>query len=128
MTVRKIPDVIKEVARKLRKDLTEVEVILWDKLRDRKLNWIKFLRQYPIYVYTEYFWLDRYIIPDFVCKSKKIVIELDWWIHDLKDVYLLDREKEKLLINNWYKVLRFKNQMVKNNLDLVINEIVALLS
>jgi very-short-patch-repair endonuclease len=38
MTVRVIPGIIKETARKLRQDMTEVEVILWEKLRDRRLS------------------------------------------------------------------------------------------
>jgi very-short-patch-repair endonuclease len=105
--------------------MTEVEVILWEKLRDRRLSWKKFLRQYPIYVYTENSWLDRYIIPDFVCKNEKLIIELDWSVHDLEEVYLLDIEKEQLLKNNWYKVLRFKNEEIHNFPQTVIEKIVA---
>ena len=125
MTIKIISGIIKETARKLRHDMTEVEVILWEKLRDRRLSWKKFLRQCPIYVYTENSWLDRYIIPDFVCKNEKLIIELDWSVHDLEEVYLLDIEKEKLLKNNWYKVLRFKNEEIHNSLQTVIEKIVA---
>lgn len=125
MKVRKIPDIIKETWRKLRQNMTESEILLWDKLRDRKINWKKFLRQYPIFVYTENSWLDRYIIPDFVCKEEKLIIELDWSIHDLEDVFLLDIEKEKLLINNWYKILRFKNEEIHNSIKSVIEKIAA---
>ncbi len=123
MTPQKIPEIIKVTARKLRQDITEVEIILWEKLRNRKILWKKFLRQFPIYVFTENSWLDRFIIPDFVCKEYKLIIELDWSVHNLKEVLVLDIEKEKLLRKNWYKILRFKNEEVKYDLNLVLEKI-----
>jgi len=125
MTARKIPDIIKQVSRDLRKKMTKSEVVLWNKLRAKKLLWKKFLRQYPIYVYTEDYWLERFIIPDFVCKEHKLVIELDWSIHDLKEIYLLDKIKENLLISNWFKVLRFKNNEILSDLQIVLEKIWA---
>jgi len=125
MTIRKIPSIIKETWRKLRQNMTKTEILLWEKVRDRRLRWKKILRQYPIYVYTEYSGLDRYIIPDFICKEEKIIIELDWSIHDLKEIYELYREKELLLKNLWYKVLRFKNEEIINNITKVLDEIAA---
>ena len=122
-----IPDIIKETSRKLRQDMTEVEKILWKKLRAKNL-WMKFYRQRPIKVMTENSWLDRYVIPDFYSPNNKIIIELDWSIHNLKDVYLLDLEKEKLLENLWYKIIRFKNQEITENLDLVLQKISTLCS
>ena len=104
--------------------MTESEKILWHKLQNRKLLWKKFLRQFPIYVFTENSWLDRFIIPDFICKEDKLVIELDGSVHNVKDVYLLDIEKEKLLLNNWYTILRFNNEKVLNNMWKVL-EIVS---
>ena len=126
--MRKIPDVIKETWRKLRQNMTGSEKILWKELRDRKLWWKKFLRQYPIYLYTENKWFDRYIIPDFLCKEEKVIIELDWSIHDIKEVYLLDREKEKILLNIWYKIIRFKNEDICKNLKVCLNLILSSLS
>ena len=123
MTPHKIPEIIKITARKLRQEMTEVEIILWERLKNRKLSWKKFLRQFPIYVFTENSWLDRFIIPDFVCKENKLIIELDWSIHNIEEVYLLDREKEKLLIQNWYKILRFENGEVLSDLKNVLENI-----
>ena len=51
--MKKIPKIIIEISRKLRKEMTEVEKILRDKLKSKQLKNIKFLRQAPIYVYTE---------------------------------------------------------------------------
>ena len=123
MIPHKIPDIIKITARKLRKDMTESEKILWKELQNRKLEWKKFLRQSPVYVFTEDSWLDRYIIPDFVCKESRLVIELDWSVHELEDVYRLDREKEKLLVQNWYSILRFTNIEIMNNIANVLEKI-----
>ena len=123
MTPQKIPEIIKITARKLRQDMTEVEKVLWEELKNRKLVWKKFLRQFPIYVFTENSWLDRFVIPDFVCKEYKLIIELDWSVHNLKEVLILDIEKEKLFKKNWYKIIRFKNEEVKCNLNLVLEKI-----
>ncbi len=48
----KIPDIIKETARKLRKNMTESEIILWSFIKWWKI-WVSFLRQKSIYVFTE---------------------------------------------------------------------------
>lgn len=125
---KKIPDIIKEASRNLRKNMTESENILWTKLRAQRFKDIKILRQYPVYVYTENNWLDRFIIPDFLCNEYKLIIEIDWSIHNIKEIYELDKEKEKILRNNWYHVLRFKNDEIKNNLQNVLNDIAASLS
>jgi len=116
----KIPDIIKEITRKLRKNMTESEVILWSFIKWWKL-WVKFLRQKPIYVFTENTWLDRYIIPDFYCYDKRLILEIDWSIHNLKEVYELDIYKENLLKNMWFKIIRIKNEDIKNDINSVIN-------
>ncbi len=126
--MKAIPEVIKIASRSLRKNMTQSEEKLWDKLKARKLNGIKFWRQNPTYVYTENSWLERYVIPDFLCSEHKIIIELDWNIHDKKDIFLLDLEKEKLLLNLWYKVIRFKNEEIFQNLESVLQKISTLCS
>lgn len=118
--MKAIPDVIKIAARELRKNMTESEKILWEKLKAKKFYWIKFQRQSPIYLFTENSWLNRYIIPDFICYENKLIIELDWSIHGLKEIYNLDLAKEKILKNLWYKIIRFENQEVFKNIDIVL--------
>ena len=118
----KTPDIIKETSKKLRKNMTESEIILWSFIKWWKL-WIKFLRQKSIYVFTENSWLDRYIIPDFYCYEKKIILEIDWNIHNLKEIYELDLYKENLLKNIWFNVIRIKNEDIKNNINNVIKTI-----
>ncbi len=119
----KIPDIIKEASRKLRKNMTKSEEILWDKLRAKRFLWKKFLRQSPIYVFTENSWLDRFVIPDFVYFQDKLIIELDWSIHNLKEIYELDQEKERLLKNKWFNIIRFKNEEVFWDIEGVLEKI-----
>ncbi len=107
----KVPDIIKEAARNLRNNMTESEVILWSFIKRWKIG-VNFLRQKAIYVYTENSWLDRYIIPDFYCYEKKIILEVDGSIHNLKEIYELDLYKERLLKQIWYKVIRIKNEEI----------------
>jgi very-short-patch-repair endonuclease len=118
----RVPDVIKGVVKELRNNMTKSEVILWNYLKWWKL-WSNFLRQKPIYVFTENSWLDRFIIPDFYCFEKKLIIEIDWGIHNLKEIYNLDQEKEKLLKNQWFKILRITNNQINHNINTVLNQI-----
>ena len=92
------PEIIVDTSRKLRINMTRAEKVLWNELKEKKI-WYKFQRQKPLYLYTENSWLDRYIIPDFYCVSEKLIIEIDWNIHEKKEVLLLDKEKEKLIKN-----------------------------
>jgi very-short-patch-repair endonuclease len=116
------PEIIKETARKLRQNMTEAEKILWEKIRAKRL-WIKFYRQRPVMVMIENSMQDRYIIPDFYSPDNKIIIEIDWSIHDVEKIYLLDIKKEKLLKNKWYKVIRFRNEEIFENLKGVLEVI-----
>ena len=115
-------NIIKETARKLRQNMTEAEKILWDKLRAKRLSY-KFYRQKPIFVFKENSWLDRFIIADFYFPEIKLIIELDWNIHNIEETYLLDLEKEILLKNRWFKVIRFKNSEIYNDLNSVLEKI-----
>jgi cyclase len=118
----KTPEVIKSTARELRKNMTDAERILWKYIR-RDVSWSRFLRQKPLYVYTENSWLDRFIIPDFYCHEKKLIIEVDGSIHNTPEIYFLDREKELLLISQGIYVLRFQNEEIFNNIEKVIQDI-----
>ena len=118
----KIPDIIKEASKNLRNSMTKSEVILWQYIKSWKL-WVKFLRQKPIYVFSENNWLDRFLIPDFYCYEKKLIIEIDWSIHNLEEILNLDIEKEKLLNNLWYRVIRIKNEEINNNIKTVLLKI-----
>jgi len=83
------------------------------------------LRQKPIYVYTENNWLNRFIIADFYSAEKKLILEIDWSIHDIPEVEKLDEIKENLLKNLEYKVLRIKNEEILKDIKWVLEKIRA---
>jgi very-short-patch-repair endonuclease len=118
-----MPEIIKITARKLRKNMTLAEIKLWDYIRKWKILNKQFQKQKPIFVYEENSWLPRYIIADFYCPENKLIIELDWSIHEVEEVLILDKFKEELLINDWYNVVRFKNEEIFGNIEKVLEEI-----
>jgi very-short-patch-repair endonuclease len=93
-------------AKKLRKNQTPQEVIVWSRLRNRGFKNLKFRRQYPI---------GKYIV-DFICLEKKIIIELDGWQHKEEKQERYDKERSKFLEKLGFRILRFWNNDVNNNL------------
>ena len=91
----------------LRKELTPAERKLWTLIRNDQLG-VNFRRQHAIGNY----------IPDFVCIEKKLIIELDGSHHLEQQEY--DAERTKYLESEGYKVIRFWNNDVMNNIDGVI--------
>lgn len=120
--MKHIPKIIKRAAKDLRNNSTQSEVILWNYIKQEKLG-VKFLRQKPIYVYTEDTGLDRFIIADFYCHRKRLVIEIDWDIHKEEIIYELDRVKQDLLKKQNIKVLRVKNGEISNDINKVLDSI-----
>ena len=98
---------ILKIARRLRRNQTSAEYRLWQVLRAKKLNGIKFVRQHPI-IYennrNDYY----FFIPDFYCASYKLVIELDGKIHEFQRAH--DQHRELILKDRGLKVLRIKNE------------------
>jgi len=95
-------------AKKLRENATDVETILWYRLRNRQIEGFKFRRQQPI---------GKYIV-DFVCIEKMLIIELDGGQHAEQIIY--DDERTKYLSKLGYKVTRFWNNEVLTNLNGVL--------
>lgn len=91
----------------LRKELTIAERKLWAVIRNDQLG-VNFRRQHAIGIY----------IPDFVCIEKKLIIELDGSQHLEQEEY--DTERTKYLEAEGYKVIRFWNHDVINNIEGVI--------
>lgn len=95
------------IARKLRKNSTIQERMLWKILRNRQFKNLKFRRQFPI---------GEYIV-DFVCEEKRIVIELDGGQHNEFENIIKDNERTKFIESEGYKVIRFWNNDILNNLE-----------
>ncbi|MBM2817075.1 MAG: hypothetical protein HW421_3837 [Ignavibacteria bacterium] len=104
---------LKENARRLRKNLTKAEVVLWLKLKNKQLNGLQFYRQKPI---------GNYIV-DFYCSKAKLVLELDGGQHYSDEGKSLDEVRNKFLDSVGLKVLRFSNNDVMNNIEGVIKKI-----
>jgi very-short-patch-repair endonuclease len=92
---------------KLKKEMTPAEAELWKHLQGRKLG-TKFRRQHIIACY----------IPDFVALSLKLIIEIDGKIH-LKHKKK-DEERTRRLEQLGFKIIRFKNEEVENDLERVL--------
>ncbi|MEQ8757787.1 MAG: DUF559 domain-containing protein [Coleofasciculus sp. G1-WW12-02] len=103
---------IEQSARRLRQQLTPAEACLWNALRRRQLAGLKFRSQHPV---------GRFIV-DFYCPSCKLVIEVDGDIHAQQKDY--DDARTEQLQAFGYRVLRFTNEAVLNDLQAVLAHIV----
>jgi very-short-patch-repair endonuclease len=107
-----------ERARRLRKNLTDVERKLWYRLRRDQLNGLNFRRQHPVGPY----------VLDFYCPSLRIAIELDGGQHNFEPQQRRDDRRTHWLESNGIKILRFWNNDVTGNLPGVLEEIARIAS
>ena len=98
-------------ARSLRRSQTDVEQLLWQRLRNRQIFNFKFRRQYPI---------DPYVV-DFCCLDLKLIIELDGSQHFEQASY--DENRSLYLAQRGFKVIRFWNNEVIENCEGVLERI-----
>ena len=101
-----------QLSKKLRNNSTKEEIILWQSLKQKQLG-VKFRRQQPIGKY----------IADFVCFEKKIIIELDGGQHNESSNIEKDKMRDLFFNQNGFKVVRFWNNEIHQNLDGVIEKI-----
>ncbi len=102
-------------ARHLRHRQTTAEALLWRALRNRILAHWKFRRQHPI---------DRFVV-DFVCLEGKLVVELDGATHSTDQQLRQDTERTYIIEKCGYHVIRFTNAEVYENLNGVLETILA---
>ena|SRR5436190_8271151 len=98
-------------ARRMRKKPPETERFLWRLLRGRRLEQLKFRRQFPFGPY----------ILDFVCLHHRLVVEADGYWHDP----VADAERDRWLVGEGFRVLRFDNGDIVGRTELVLAAIVA---
>jgi very-short-patch-repair endonuclease len=104
------------VARELRKRMTSQEVKLWVRLRKLRSQMnLHFRRQVPI---------GNFIV-DFACLRKLIVIEVDGGQHATDTGHSADRLRDKTLVEKGFRVLRFWNSDVDENIDGVVETILS---
>lgn len=100
-------------ARELRRDLTFPERRLWNVLRRQHLAGLRFVKQVPVGPY----------IVDFVCREKRLLVEVDGDSHADRKAY--DQKRATWLISQSYQLVRVSNDDVLNNLDGVLAAIVT---
>ncbi len=105
----------RQFARKLRRNMTPAEKLLWQRLRANRLGGWHFRRQQII---------DGFIV-DFYCHQADLVIEVDGPIHLHQRA--ADQRREEVLKTKGLRVIRFKNEEIESDLDLVCKRITALL-
>ena len=96
----------------LRRDMTEAEDRLWQELRGRRLDGIKFRRQVPV---------GRFI-ADFLCADAMLIVEIDGSQHAAS---AYDRERDAELKTRGFRVLRFWNDDVLREMNSVCDTIIA---
>ncbi|WP_370178041.1 endonuclease domain-containing protein [Alteriqipengyuania sp.] len=94
-------------ARELRNDATPAVRELWKHLAKSQLG-VKFSRQMPVGPF----------FADFLCRSRKVIVELDGFSHDVQPER--DRSRDELLLREGYRVLHFSNEDVLGNAEGVI--------
>ncbi|MDP2669097.1 MAG: endonuclease domain-containing protein [bacterium] len=97
----------------LRRNIPDPENVLWQYLKNRKLNNLKFRRQFSI---------GRYV-ADFYCPALLLVIEIDGDYHTKKEIKKYDADRENFMSSLEINCLRFSNRDVEENIGSVINKI-----
>ncbi|MBZ0162960.1 MAG: DUF559 domain-containing protein [Notoacmeibacter sp.] len=115
MTHFPVPPVNRRNARKMRGDMTDAELKLWNELRAHRLMKLGFRRQMPISGY----------IADFACPEFKLIVEVDGVRHADEAALSADRKRTDAIGELGWTVLRFWNEDVLKDIDGVCNHIVA---
>ena len=106
-------------ARAMRTEMTEPETRLWLQLRAKRFDAVKFRRQKVIQDER-----NRYIV-DFAANDPKLVVELDGDTHAGRETY--DAERTRFLERKGYRVLRFSNLEVMENIDGVLTHLASVI-
>jgi len=101
-------------AKELRLNPTGAEAKLWNHLKNSQLG-VRFKAQHPI---AEF-------IADFYCHPLKLVIEVDGEIHDSEEQKRYDLMRTSILNEYGIHEIRFTNQEIEEDIDLVIMKIIA---
>ena len=101
----------KELAVRLRQNMTPAEEVLWSELRTNRHDGWHFRRQQII---------DGFVV-DFYCHAASLVIEVDGDVHEKQKEY--DHERSEVLLARGLKVIRFSNDQVMKETQSVLAEI-----
>ena len=104
-------------ARVLRRAMTEPEIILWSRLKRLRSEGFQFRRQAPF----------RGYFLDFVCFQERLVIEVGGGHHGEDAQAAHDEVRDRVLAREGFRVLRFWNSAVRQNLDGVMHSVLMAL-
>jgi very-short-patch-repair endonuclease len=103
------------MAKRLRKRMTNAEIILWSRLRSNNLEYL-FRRQHPIGPY----------VADFACIRQRIVIEVDGATHSNPRELEHDRRRNEFMKSGGWRVMRVLNTDIYHHIDAVMSAIFAI--
>lgn len=106
----KPPQGLRKHAKRLRRDSTEVEKKLWRALRNRQLAGVKFRRQFPVEDY----------VADFAAPEHRLIVELDGGQHNDEAARVWDAARTARLEQSGWRLLRFWNNEVIENIEAVV--------
>ena len=102
-----------EKAKYLRENMTVAELKLWELLRNKQVQGLRFRAQHPIDIF----------IADFYCHSLKLVIEIDGGIHLNLEQREYDIGREAGMNYLEIKIIRFTNEEIGENIEQVIRNV-----
>ncbi|HSU15946.1 endonuclease domain-containing protein [Longimicrobium sp.] len=104
-------------AREMRKASTRAEDVLWQQVRRGALDGYRFRRQHAV---------GRFVF-DLYCRARKLVVEVDGEYHDEEEQRMRDEYRTRALEQSGFKVIRFRNEEVLNDVASVLAKIAAAL-
>jgi very-short-patch-repair endonuclease len=104
---------LKKLSRKLRKESTLSEVLLWQRIKRRQIKEYQFSRQKPI---------GNYIV-DFYCSKLRLAIEIDGRSHEHKTAE--DKVRQERIERMGIRFLRFQDRAIKKNIENVVRTLEA---
>ena len=105
-------------ARKLRRKMTDPEVILWSRFQHWPVPDVRFRRQHPIGIY----------VADFACIAADLVIEVDGATHSTEEERAYDAARERYIKARDWRIMRVQNADIYDRLDDVLDQIARELS
>jgi very-short-patch-repair endonuclease len=106
---------VRASVRDFRRQQTPAEQQLWELLRARRLEGLKFRRQFPIPPF----------IADFCCFEVKLVVELDGGVHETPTQSAHDHNRDIYIQSLGYTILRFPNRDLFESPATVLQRIAA---
>ncbi len=105
-------------ARRLRRDETATEAVLWELIRARRLMGLKFRRQHPV---------GRFVL-DFYSEALKVAIEIDGPIHHDPEQSAADADRQVMLEEQGIRFIRVPTRLVETDPSAVMDYLSETLS